>query len=135
MEEALNFFLNNENIHASIDAPDEAIDYIFMLDDSELDVLAKEWDSRDNEWKSAISYLIGNLKLHDIQDFLLKGLADNDSAVVEQTLLSLHQSITENETDNLDIFEDIKNSAFVALEKINSKYPEIRELKNILSGK
>lgn len=133
MEDALNFFLDNKRVHESLEAPDEAIDYIFMLDEEDLKILTEEWDRRDDHWRSAVSYLIGNLEIEDVQPLILKGLKDTSPDVVQETLLTLHQSITETEKTDVGIPEDIKLAAFTAIEKAGINYPEIAELRTLLN--
>lgn len=136
--EALEFFLDNERVHESHIMPDEAIDYIFMLEDEELDKLADEWNTRDEQWRSAISYLIGFLELPPIHRLILKGLNDDSADVVEETLVSVYRSLTESESADTDfppdieIPEDIKQAALAALEKVERHDPEITELKKLL---
>ena len=131
MEDALKFFLDNEKIHESLKAPDEAIDYIFMLDEEELKVLTEEWDRRDDDWKSAISYLIGNLEIGDVQSLILKGLKDNNPEVLQETLLTLHQSITETEKTDVEIPEELKLAALNAIEMVGINYSGNYRIENI----
>lgn len=133
MNEALEFFLDEENVYEAIDSPDEAIDYIFMLEDEDLELLAKEWNKRDDEWKTAISYLIGNLKLKDNQKLLIKGLSEQNREIIKESLLALHQSITEDD-DEPEISLELKNCALSAIEQIDSEIPEIKELRDKLES-
>lgn len=134
MKEALDFFLDNEKVRQSADAPDEGIDYIFMLDKDELEILAEEWNSRDDDWKSAVAYLTGNLPLEDCQKILLKGLNESNSDIFAEALLSLYQSVTETENPPDIIPADIKLAALKALEKTGKDYPELAELETLLKN-
>ncbi|MFD0711444.1 hypothetical protein [Paenibacillus sp. GCM10027626] len=140
MKEALNYFLNEEQVCNETEDPDEGIDYIFMLDPEEWKILMGEWNDRSISWKSAVTYFAGFRRLPVNKEILMKAINDEASSVYEQGLLSLHQTLTEEweETGSTSIAlsELEKKTILEKLEKTSDRFrefPEYNELANLLT--
>jgi len=135
MEEALNYFLNEEQVCNETEDPDEGIDYIFMLDPEEWGILVGAWNDRSISWKSAVTYFAGFRRLSVNKEILMKAINDEAISVYEQGLLSLHQTLTEEweETgsNSTALSEQEKKAILEKLEKTSDgfrEFPEYNEL-------
>jgi hypothetical protein len=132
-------FLNEERVCNDAEDPDEGIDYIFMLDPGEWEILADEWKDRSIAWRCAVTYFAGFLRLPVNKEFLMKAINDEAISVYEQGLLSLHQTLIEEweETGNISIVlsEQEKKTVLEKLETTSDRFeefPEYNELANLL---
>jgi|GEM_PF-2457290 len=139
MKEALNYFLNEEQVCKGTEDPDEGIDNIFMLDSEEWEILTGAWSDRSISWKCAVTYFAGFRRLSVNKEILMKAINDGATSVYEQGLLSLHQTLTEEweETGStlIALFEQEKKTILEKLEKTNDsfrEFPEYNELANLL---
>jgi len=137
MTEALNFFLDDEHVLKVTENPDEGIDYIFMLERLEWEIIENEWHRRPEEWKSGITYLLGFCSLDSNKDMLFLAITDKSENIYEEGLLSLYHSITE-ETEMLPNRLSLKekNIVFNQLNKTSKKFrafPEYKELVKLMT--
>ncbi len=140
MNEALNYFLNEEQICNETEDPDEGIDYIFMLELEEWKTLMDEWNNRSISWKSTVTYFAGFRRLPVNKEILIKAIYDEAISVYEQGFLSLHQTLTEEweETGSTSVaLSELEKKAILErLEKAGDsfrQFPEYNELANLLT--
>jgi hypothetical protein len=95
MSEAFDWLEANLDDPATIDAPDSAIDYIFMVDDEEWPTLLRLWDERSVHWREGLAYLISFQSADIALPFLRKAIFDSNEDVAIQGLLSLSDLIFE----------------------------------------
>ncbi len=96
MSEAFDWLEANLDDPATIDAPDEAIDYIFMVDDEEWPSLLRLWDERSVHWREGLAYLVSFRSADIALPILRKAIFDANEDVAIQGLLSLSDLIVEN---------------------------------------
>jgi len=142
MTEELQYFLDEEQVCKATEDPDEGIDYIFMLKPEDWKILSDEWDDRSSDWKSGLTYFSGFCRLNINAEILYKAINEDEKELKEQGLLSLHQSLTEEneETGSVTyIFsEQDRTNILEQLEKTSKEFknnPEYIELKNMLAVK
>jgi len=135
MSEALDFFLTEERVCDVLNNPDEGIDYAFMLEKSDWDVLLAAWDSRSNSWKSCVTYLAGFRHLSANKAIVMKAIEDQEEDIFEEGLLALYQAIAaeidETGTVAVNLSSDEKAVAIVQLHNASEAfktYPEYEEL-------
>ncbi|GAA4874831.1 hypothetical protein GCM10023310_63060 [Paenibacillus vulneris] len=142
MKEALDYFLNEDQVCSGTEDPDEGIDYIFMLDPEEWAILMGEWNHRSISWKSGVTYFAGFRRLPVNKEILMKAIHDEATSVYEQGLLSLHQTLTEEweETGSTSaaLSEQEKGTVLEKLTHTSDsfrEYPEYNELINLLTDR
>ena len=132
--EALGFFLDNGRMHGSVDCPDEGMDYVFMLEPDDWMRLTTEWDKRDDDWKTAMTCLAGNIDLQTSYPVLFKAISDSNPDIMEEGLLSVCQSLMENEDNYVFPAQDkqfILNRISLCRDHFDN-YPELEELQDFL---
>jgi hypothetical protein len=80
--EALDFFLNEKEVIAALDFPDEVIDYAFMLSKKEWQHLAQIFKTRSDLWKEGITYFAGFASVEDSVRILFQSIFENDEKIV-----------------------------------------------------
>jgi hypothetical protein len=82
----------------AIDAPDEAMDWVYMLKDRDWPLLEAVWSERPSEWREACAYVFCNGPVLESQRILRMALFDDDPRVASQAAdtLSGHHAIEEN---------------------------------------
>jgi hypothetical protein len=132
MSEALQFFLDNNQVKEAFMAPDEALDYIHILEVEDWKVILDQWDARDDEWKEAITYFAGFVNLKSSMKVLLRAINEKQKDVIDQGLLSIHQSITESDSDPDFTTVETKMIKSLLKTRINDEFPEYEELLKML---
>lgn len=135
MNEAIQYFLKQSLGDLATNSPDEGIDYIFMLENEDWQLLEKEWENRSCSWKEGLTYFAGFAELSINKQILLKAISSNNNELIEQGLLSFHECIKqeiESENPINDKITDrerilIINKILKYKEDFDS-YPEFQEL-------
>lgn len=139
MSEALQFFLEEENIITALDYPDAAIDYVFMLKKNDWQKLSDSWKNYSDDWKEGVCYLAGFIPLKQSNKILLMAFYEPNPKIKTQALLSIHQSINEEieETDKCS-FQFTSNDRKQLINELklrnheNELYPEFEDLLDFL---
>ena len=76
------------NMIASMEAPDEAFDWVFMLRPDDWALLEQVWPHRSAEWREACAYVVGG-PVKSSQRLLRLALGDANDAVATQAALSI----------------------------------------------
>ena len=78
----------------SLEAPDEAFDWVYMLRPEDWPLFEKVWDERPPRWREALVYVLVDGPVSESQPLLRRALADLDYDVAAQAAISLcHQMI------------------------------------------
>jgi len=83
------------NMIASIDAPDEAFDLVFMLRPDDWALLEQLWPDRPSEWREACAYVIEG-PVQSSQRLLRLALSDADDAVATQAAASICSQVLDH---------------------------------------
>ena len=70
------------NAESSLDYPDEAFDWVFMLTDRDWELLDKVWSSRSSLWREAVSYFVIDGPICASRPMLLRALHDSNEDVL-----------------------------------------------------
>jgi len=150
MSEVLEYFLDEVTLVSEVDFPDRGIDYVFMLEPSEWDVISEHWEKGSVAWKEAITFFAGFVWLDLSDRIILSALYDSNSRVVLQALFSLYESITTermtresmdfgNKTKAVYPFNaNDKDRILNAIERYtedSNKFPELEALREIVLEK
>jgi len=92
---AMAFFLNEHKMCMSLEYPDTGIDYVFKLKPNEWDFLGKIWDEQSDEWKEAMTYYAGCVRVKESYAVIVKALREDNKDIEKQILLALHKSLKE----------------------------------------
>lgn len=141
MSEELQYFLDEEQVCKATEDPDEGIDFIFMLKPNDWEILSDEWGNRSSDWKCGVTYFAGFCRLSINTQILYKAINEDEKQIKEQGLLSIHQSLTEENEETGSITyvfsEQNRMNVLEQLEKTSNEfknYPEYTELKNLLTN-
>jgi hypothetical protein len=77
------------NMVASLESPDEAFDWVFMLKEKDWPLLEAIWSERSAVWREACAYILGECPTPPSQRLLRLALADAENAVASQAAVSL----------------------------------------------
>lgn len=136
---ALAFFLNEHKMCMSLEYPDTGMDYVFKLKPNEWEFLGKIWPEQSDEWKEAITYYAGCVRVKESYAIITKALTEKNKDIEKQILLALHKSLkeeflTEKKLEHALSDEEIKY-VLAEIEKIlinPKRHTEMRELKAML---
>ncbi len=135
MSDALDFFMDEERVIASLDFPDEGIDYVFMLDPSEWNSLLNNWESYSKDWRIGITYFAGFKRMEESGGVILKALREGGDELMLQAFFSLYQSLSDELEETKSImtsFSDVDlkfiNDSFCLANYDNEKHSEFKEL-------
>ena len=112
MNAYLSYFLNEEQVIAALDDPEEGIDQAYMLQKEDLDYLLEVWDQYSEEWRIGICYFAGCATLDDSLNLLIHGLNNSNDEVKFQSLCSILQSASE-EFEDSDELPNILNPLLI----------------------
>ena len=87
----------DRHLPQSLLAPDEAIDWIWIIDDEDHELLMAAWDKRPPEWREALAYVVGQGDMDYVMRILRRALSDEVSDVALQAVVSMHDLIFEHE--------------------------------------
>jgi len=147
MSEVLEYFLDEVTLVAEVDFPDRGIDYVFMLEPSEWDIISEHWEKGSVAWKEAITFFAGFVWLDLSDRIILSALYDSNSRVVLQALFSLYESITTERMtrESMDFGNKAKAvypfnandkerilSAIERYTEDSNKFPELETLREIV---
>jgi hypothetical protein len=80
----------NEYFYSDCSCPDGAIDYIFMMNEKEWELLKKAWKDRPTEWRENCAYILGCGWIAGCMTMLLEvALFDENIDVVKQAVASI----------------------------------------------
>ena len=79
----------NANIDSLLETPDEGFDWIFMLTDSDWELLDASWESRTAPARESIAYIVSDGPAVQSRSILLRALRDSNPAVAGQAAESL----------------------------------------------
>lgn len=136
---AMAFFLNEHKMCMSLEYPDSGMDYVFKLKPNEWEFLGKIWEEQSDEWKEAITFYAGCVRVKESYAIITKALVEKNKDVEKQILLALHKSlkeefITEKKLEQALSDDEIKY-VLDEIEKIlitPKRHIEMRELKALL---
>lgn len=84
------------NMIASLEAPDEAFDWIFMLAEDDWRLFESIWSERPAEWREGCAYIVGAGPVAPSQRLLRLALADTNDRVATQAAVSLCAQMLEH---------------------------------------
>ena len=100
----------------SLDSPDEAFDWVFMLQADDWPLFERVWSQRPPLWREALAYVLIDGPVVQAQRILRQALADAEFSVARQAAISLcHQMLEYPDEAPLD----------------RSLLPRLRELRNM----
>jgi len=79
----------DRNMVSSLESPDEAFDWVFMLKPGDWSILEAIWNRRPAPWREACTYIVGEGPVIPSQNLLRLALADENEAVAVQAATSL----------------------------------------------
>ena len=88
----------DENMEASLLAPDEAMDWIWMINDEDHALLMDAWNRRPREWREALAYVVGQGDAKYALPILKRALYDEAPDVALQAVVSMHDLVFEHGT-------------------------------------
>ncbi len=151
MSAALEYFLDEGMVCEELEFPDRAIDFAFMLDRAEWQILLSKWADHSDAWKTAISYYAGFAYSKDSGPILLKALDDKNEEVKLQGLFSIYESLNseiesvshkKKQADASTENNPLNNFSGSDLQKIKKEleirasdfdmYPELADLQNLI---
>lgn len=83
------------NMVPSLEAPDEAFDRVFMLQEEDWTLLEAVWPERPAVWREACAYIVGECPTPASQRLLRLALSDAENAVASQAAISLCAQLLE----------------------------------------
>lgn len=92
---AMAFFLNEHKMCMSLEYPETGMDYVFKLLPKEWEFLGTIWDEQSDEWKEAITYYAGCVRVKESYPIIAKALKEDNKDIEKQILLALHKSLKE----------------------------------------
>lgn len=92
---AMAFFLNEHKMCMSLEYPDMGMDYVFKLQPKEWEFLGQIWDEQSDEWKEAITYYAGCVRVKESYAIFTKAIKYDNKDIEKQMLLALHKSLKE----------------------------------------
>jgi hypothetical protein len=95
------FRLLDEHLVESADSPDQALDWVFMLEEEDWTFLQQIWSDRTAEWREALAYVIGG-PIQESQRLLRFALYDTNRAVAWQAACTLAWQATKR-TDGVEL--------------------------------
>jgi hypothetical protein len=84
------------NMVASLEAPDEAFDWVFMLRVDDWPLLEAIWPERSTKWREACAYIVGHGPVAPSQRLLRLALNDANNHVATQAAVSLCAQMLEH---------------------------------------
>lgn len=87
----------DKHLPQSLLAPDEAMDWIWMINDEDHALLMAAWDKRPPGWREALAYIIGQGDMDYALPILKRALYDEVPDVALQAVVSMHDLIFERE--------------------------------------
>jgi hypothetical protein len=79
----------------SLDAPDEAFDWVHMLRSEDWQLFSNVWAERPARWREALAYVVVDGPVSQAQPLLRRALVDPDNNVATQAAISLCHQMTE----------------------------------------
>lgn len=79
----------DKHLIESLQTPDEAFDWVFMMSDGEWIMLESVWDERQAEWREALAYLVCDGPIRQSQSILRRALFDPNLRVAAEAACSL----------------------------------------------
>ena len=100
------FLWLDANAESSLEAPDEAFDWVFMLTPHDWTLVDSVWLDRSPLWREAFTYIVIDGPIDESRDMLLRAVRDSNDAVVQQAAISLCHQYVEYPENRIPIDND-----------------------------
>ena len=88
------FLWLDANAETSLDAPDSAFDWVFMMTPHDWTLVDSVWPHRSPLWREAFSYFVVDGPIDESRNMLLLAVRESDDNVAKQAAISLcHQYV------------------------------------------
>jgi hypothetical protein len=119
-----NFIWLDAHLLEVFESPDEAVDVIFMLTESDWEQLEAAWEQRPSKWREALAYLLGEGPITKGQLLLRRALFDTDSKVADEAARSFCEHCTRSIEEENDETVEIDPEIIARLKAIVEQNPE-----------
>ena len=100
------FLWLDANAESSLDAPDPAFDWVFMMTPHDWTLVDSVWADRSPLWREAFSYIVVDGPIDESRRMLLRAVRDSDDAVAQQAAISLCHQFVEHPDDRISIDDE-----------------------------
>ncbi len=100
------FLWLDANAESSLEAPDPAFDWVFMMKPHDWTLVDSVWADRSALWREAFSYIVIDGPINESRRMLLRAVRDSDDAIAQQAAISLCHQFVEYPDDRIAIDDE-----------------------------
>ena len=97
------FLWPDANAESSLEAPDSALDWVFMMTPHDWTLVDSVWSERSSLWREAFAYVVVDGPIDHSRNMLLRAVRDLDDNVAQQAAISLCHQYVEYPDDQITI--------------------------------
>ena len=97
------FIWLDENAEMSLESPDSAFDWVFMMTAHDWTLVESVWPNRSPLWREAFAYIVVDGPIDESREMLRRAVRDSNDNVAQQAAISLCHQHLEYPDDRIPI--------------------------------